>query len=179
MHCSMASKRAGILFPHGYWSCAEKKFDIETVRRRGKRIFGGLQHRLFKLARFRQSKHEAKQLARDAYIKVHGSLKGYNPTKVEGIFSLGTMQTYRAAMELFASWCATHGIKHEGQITEILTSAYLKEREQSGMSAWTVSRDMAAINKVLGFDLSKKELGLRQQNKTEIIRSRMPTTNDG
>lgn len=45
-----------------------------------------------------------------------------------------------------------------------------------GLSAWTVSRDMAAINKVLGFDLSKKELGLRQRNKTEITRSRMPTT---
>lgn len=35
---------------------------------------------------------------------------------------------------------------------------------------------MAAINKVLGFDLSKKELGLRQRNNTEITRSRMPTT---
>lgn len=86
------------------------------------------------------------------------------------------MQTYRAAIELFASWCAAHGIKNARQITEALASAYLKEREQLGLSAWTVSRHMAAINKVLGFDLSKKELGLRQRNKTEITRSRMPTT---
>lgn len=67
-----------------------------------KRIFGGLQNRLSKLARFGQSKHEAKQAAREAYIKEHGTLAGYNPAKVEGIFSLGTAETCRAAMQPFA-----------------------------------------------------------------------------
>lgn len=66
--------------------------------------------------------------------------------------------------------------QNAGQLTEALASAYLKEHDHSGLSAWTASRDMAAINKVLGFDLSKKELGLRQRNNTEITRSRMPTT---
>lgn len=82
----MASKRAGILFPHGYWSCAE--------------------------------------MVRSAWNQ------------------------------------------NAGQLTEALASAYLKEHDHSGLSAWTASRDMAAINKVLGFDLSKKELGLRQRNNT-------------
>lgn len=84
------------------------------------------------------------------------------------------MQTYRAAMEPFASWYAAHGIKNAGQITEALASAYLKEREQLGLSAWTVSRDMAAINKVLVFDLSKKNLacvsGVRQKSPAAVCR---------
>ena len=37
---------------------------------------------------------------------------------------------------------------------------------------------MAAINKVLGFDLSKQELGLRARKKAEITRSREETEND-
>ena len=61
-----------------------------------KRILGGLQNRLSKLARFGQSKHEAKQAARAAYLKEHGNLDGYNPARVDGIFSIGTMETYRA-----------------------------------------------------------------------------------
>ena len=41
-----------------------------------------------------------------------------------------------------------------------------------------MSRDMAAINKAMDFDLSKKELGLRQRKKAEITRSREETEND-
>ena len=71
---------------------------MSELKEAAKRIFGGLQNRLSKLARFGQSKHEAKQAARETYIKEHGTLVGYNPAKVNGIFSLGTMETYRAAM---------------------------------------------------------------------------------
>ena len=75
---------------------------ISELKGAAKRIFGGLQNRLSKLARFGQSKHEAKQAAREAYIKEHETLAGYNPAKVDGIFSLGTAETCRAAMQPFA-----------------------------------------------------------------------------
>ena len=42
---------------------------MKKMKGAAKRIFGGLQNRLSKLARFGQSKHEAKQVARQAYIK--------------------------------------------------------------------------------------------------------------
>ena len=151
---------------------------METLKGSAKRIFGGLQNRLSKLARFGQSKHEAKQAAREAYFKEHGNLEGYNPAKVDGIFSLGTMETYRAAMQPFAKWLSAHKVKNAAQITEAYAAAYLREREAAGLSSWTVSRDMAAINKAMGFDLSKKELGLRQRKKAEITRSREETEND-
>jgi hypothetical protein len=143
-----------------------------------KRVLGGLQNRLSKQAKFGQSKHEAKQAAKDAYLKEHGNLIGYNPAKVDGIFSLGTMKTYRAAMEPFAQWCGQHGIKNANQITEGHATAYLQEREHAGLSAWTVSRDLSAINKALGYDLSKRELGLSERRKADITRSRKATEND-
>ncbi len=61
-------------------------------------IFGGLQNELPKLARFGQSRHEAKQAAREAYMKGHGTLAGDNPARVGGIFGFGTMEISRAAM---------------------------------------------------------------------------------
>ena len=64
---------------------------MKKLKGAAKRIFGGLQNRLSKLARFGQSKHEAKQAAREAYIKEHSNLEGCNPAKVEGIYSIGTM----------------------------------------------------------------------------------------
>lgn len=52
-----------------------------------KRIDKSLQHRLSGMARFGQSKHEAKQEARAAYLKEHGTLTGWNPSKVDGIYT--------------------------------------------------------------------------------------------
>ena len=151
---------------------------MKKLKGAAKRIFGGLQNRLSKLARFGQSKHEAKQEAREAYIKEHGNLEGYNPAKVDGIFSIGTMGTYRAAMQPFAEWCSAHKVKNAAQITKAHAAAYLLEREAKGLSPWTVSRDLSAINKALGFNLSKQELGLRSRKKSEITRSREETEND-
>lgn len=128
---------------------------MKKLKGAAKRIFGGLQNRLSKLARFGQSKHEAKQEARETYIKEHGTLEGYNPAKVDGIYSIGTMETYRAAMQPFAEWCSAHKIKNAAQITKAHAAAYLLEREAKGLAPWTVSRDLSAINKALGFDLSK------------------------
>lgn len=151
---------------------------MSELKGAAKRILGGLQNRLSKLARFGQSKHEAKQAARDAYLKEHGNLEGYNPARVDGIYSIGTMETYRAAMQPFAKWCSAHKVKNAAQITEAHAAAYLREREQAGLSSWTVSRDLSAINKALGFELSKRELGLRQRKKSEITRSREETANE-
>lgn len=151
---------------------------MKKLKGAAKRILGGLQNRLSKQARFGQSKHEAKQAAKAAYLKEHGNLDGYNPAKVDGIFSIGTMETYRAAMQPFAEWCSAHNVKNAGQITEAHAAAYLREREGAGLSPWTVSRDLSAINKAMGFSLSKGEVGLRQRKKSEITRSREETAND-
>ena len=128
------------------------------------------------MARFGQSKHEAKLAAKEAYIKEHGDLKGWNPSKVEGIYGIGTMETYRAAMTDFAKWCAEKGIHHAKDISQNDAILYLRERDSK--SAWTTSRDMSAINKVFNFGLSKKELGLKERRAEDVKRSREVCTHD-
>jgi len=143
-----------------------------------KRINNGFQHRLSQMAKFGQSKHAAKQIEREKYQKEHGNLKGYNPTKVDGIYSVGTMETYRSAAEDFARWLSDNtSVKNSSQVTREIASQYLKERGMN-TSAWTVGRDMAAINKLYDFGLNKKELGLKDRRQADIKRSRHDCPND-
>lgn len=151
---------------------------MSKLKGAAKRILGGLKNRFSKLARFGQRKHEAKQAVREAYIKEHGTPAEYNPARVDGIFNLGTMETYRAAMQPFAKWLSAHKVKNASQIIKAHAAAYLQEREAAGLSFRTVSRDMATINKAMGFDFNKKELGLRSEKKSEITHSLEETEND-
>lgn len=143
-----------------------------------KRINKDLQHKLSVMARFGQSKHEAKQIAKENYLQVHGNLDGWNPSKVDGIFSIGTMETYRSAMEDFSKWCADKGMRNINQISRNDGIIYLRERAADGKSAWTVSRDMSALNKVFGYDYSKKELGLSERRQEDVRRSREECQHD-
>ncbi|MCQ5129578.1 site-specific integrase [Butyricicoccus faecihominis] len=143
-----------------------------------KQLNKSLQHRLSELARFGQSKHKAKQLAKADYLARHGNLKGWNPAKVEGIFSIKTMETYRAAIETAANWFHSHGYKSVASITPEVCKSYLKDRESKGLSAWTISRDMAALNKCFNYSLCKSDIGLRERLQSEVIRSREVTESD-
>lgn len=143
-----------------------------------KRINGGLQFRLSELARFGQSRHEAKLATREAYQQAHGDLKGFNPSKVDGVYSIQTMESYRKTAMEFSRWAADQGIKNAKQVTPEVCSQYLRSRQESGCSAYTVSKDMSALNKTLGYDLSKNSVGLASRSISEITRSRLETDND-
>ncbi|NLV86745.1 MAG: site-specific integrase, partial [Clostridiales bacterium] len=109
------------------------------------RINRALQHRLSGLSRFGQSKHEAKAAAKKAYLQEHGNLKGYNPSKVEGIYSIRTMESYRQTAKEFAKWAANKGCKNANKINREIVGKYLQERQSNGKSPWTTSKDMAAL----------------------------------
>ena len=120
------------------------------------RINRALQHRLSGLSRFGQSKHEAKAAAREAYLAEHGNLKGYNPSRVEGIFSIRTMENYRQTAREFAKWAAENGCKNANKVSRETAGRYLQERQAGGKSAWTTSKDMAALNKMFDYGLPKR-----------------------
>lgn len=143
-----------------------------------KKLDRELQHKLGKLARFGQSKHEAKQATREAYIREHGDLKGWNPSKVEGIYGIQTMETYRAAMTDFAKYMAEHGVRRSKDISRNDAIQYLRDRQAEGKSAWTTTRDMSAINKLFGFNLTKKEVGLKDRRAEDVKRSRQECAHD-
>lgn len=143
-----------------------------------KRINGGLQHKLGQMAKFGQSKHKAKKVEREKYLQQNGNLKGFNPTKVEGIYSIQTMESYRSAAETFAHWLAENTtVKNASQIKKEHCERYLKWRN-TYCSAWTVSLDMAMINKLHDFGLTKKSLDLRERCQSDIKRSRYDCRND-
>ncbi len=142
------------------------------------RINRNLQHQLGMQCRFGHSKHEAKQAAKEDYLKQHGNLKGYNPSKVDGIFSIKTMESYRQTAKEFSLWAANNGYKNANDITRETAGRYLQERQCDKKSAWTISKDMSALNKIFKFNLSKAELGLKNRSLNDITRSRNETEND-
>src|SRR5688572_4407825 len=89
------------------------------------------------LARFRESKYEAKQRAIE--VQKAAGLKGWNPARVEGIYSIQTMKTYRKECIKFTDW-----VKQKYSSTKWLHDArqfvpeYLQFRMQKGDSAWTI-----------------------------------------
>ncbi len=153
--------------------------NYEKLTGAANRINRALQHKLSIQKRFGESKHEAKQAARETFLKVHGNLNGYNSsTKVNGIFSIKTMESYRQTAAEFAKWAAGAGLKNAGKITSDLAGRYLQERQLEGKSTWTVSKDMSALNKIFNYSLNKAELGLKNRSLVEITRSRNVTEND-
>ena len=142
------------------------------------RLTKGLQHNLYAQAKLGQSKHAAKATAKKKYLEEHGNLRGYNPGKVDGIFSVGTMTTYLGEMPDFAEFCGLQGAKRMSDLTETMGAEYLQAMDTAGASAWSISVAAAAINKALGWGLSPSELGLKARRKADIVRSRLSREHD-
>lgn len=93
------------------------------------------------------------------------------------VHSTSTAKNYREVLNSFAKW-----IKAERQdiwqtkdlkaIDKDVAAEYLIQRQDEGKSAWTISRDVSAINKVLKLGLNKAEIGLKQRRIADIKRSR-------
>ena len=133
-----------------------------------KRLCKSLTHNLLAQSKMGFSKHEAKLQAREEYLSEHGTLKGYNPTKVDGIYSRATMTTYVNEMPSFAHHCASRGAKRIGEITAEMGEDYLKGMHAAGKSDWSIATAAAAINKAMGWSLSPKKLGLPVRRKDNI-----------
>lgn len=126
-----------------------------------------------------ESKHHAKQAYKE-YCK-NNNIK-YNPSKTIGIYSIKTADAYRQTVSEFGEWLKSN--KSEVWSTKDLTNInrdtvkeYLQHRDKA-CSAYTVSKDMSALNKVLNLDLSKKECNLQERSYKNITRSREDKLHD-
>lgn len=137
------------------------------------KISNQIQHEISNLTKLGQKKKEAQKEARIIYNEKHGSLEGYNISKTYTIRSIDTALAYRNSGEQFAAW-----LKEEKSINKIklvtreLAGEYLKQRQEKGLSAWTLKKDLAAINKIFDFNLTSKELDLKERKLINIKRSR-------
>lgn len=93
------------------------------------------------------------------------------------IHSAGTADAYRQTVNEFSNWLKDNKnevwrTKDLNSITKDVAYEYLQERESRGLSAWTVTKDMSAINKTLKLSLTKKEGNLSERRLQDITRSR-------
>ncbi len=105
---------------------------------------------------------------------------GNNPSKTMGIHSYNTYESYKQTSKEFIRFIKKSypDIRDIKEIKEKHIGEYLKNRNDKGLSAWTISKDLAALNKLFNTDLTKKDLNLKQRKLEEITRSRRESIND-
>lgn len=145
---------------------------IDIARQKNIKI--QLHNRIDDMLRIGESKHMAKQAYRNACEA--NNLK-WNPSKAEGIYSTQTAESYRQTVNEFCGWLKENkpevwNSKSLDKVTSEVAYDYLKHRESKGLSAYTVSKDMAALNKSLNLTLSKKEGNLENRSYKNVTRSR-------
>ena len=118
------------------------------------------------------------------------SMKGFGESKhaaklqnggqSDKIHSYNTYKGYKQTMIEFCNYLKAEGRKYKtmNEIPRSEFSDYLRRREGLDLSAWTISKDMAAFNKVFGLGLTKKEVGLKERRYKDIKRSRRPVKHD-
>lgn len=111
-----------------------------------------------------QSKYQAKQ----------ESYRNGNKGKVKGIYSKKTMSDYKKVAEQFQSWSKSKGynFKSLADVSDSHIIQYLKERQDTGKSAWTISRDLSALNKIFNKEISKKGTDLKSRKNSDIKNNR-------
>jgi len=124
-----------------------------------------LTNMLKELDRIGESRHQAKTVEQT--------------NSPEGIFSIGTMQTYRTSAIHFLNWvkdASGEKIKDIKKIPEEVAVEYLRWRIQE-CSDNTVATDISAINKIFDMNISFAIVGVARSYK-KITRSRLPRKMD-
>ncbi|HHX24076.1 MAG TPA: site-specific integrase [Thermoanaerobacterales bacterium] len=126
-----------------------------------------------------ESRHAAKE-ALKAELKEQG-IK-YNPTihRLPKIYSFNTMKNYRQVVFDFIKALKEEGIKvrYLEDITPEMAKSYLLSKQERGYSPYSLSKDIAALNKFFDWNLTKREIGLQERSKKQITRSRLETKED-
>ncbi len=123
------------------------------------------------------SRHAIKQELEQHHKETGELLKDHS------IHSINTAESYRDTVDQFATFLKE---KHQdvwnskdlSNITKEISYQFLQERQERGLSAWTISKDLSAINKLLEQDLTKKEANLQLRNTDDITRSREARDHD-
>ena len=120
------------------------------------------------------SRHQAKT----EYKEMMGNKATHNRTI--GIHSYKTYDAYKQTSIEFVRYMRNEhkDIKDINQIKENHVIDYLRYRQDNEKSAYTISKDMAALNKLFNFYITKKDARIQQRTYKDITRSRKPREND-
>jgi len=134
--------------------------------------YGSLKYQVIEhmkdISRIGESKHQAKQEEK-ARCKREG--EAWNPSKVPGIFSYCTFQTYKSQCMRFIEYVKNNypGINRMSKITPEHVNEYMRSLKDKNRSPWTIQTAAASISKV--FDIRTTE-ELPKRNLDDISRSR-------
>lgn len=93
-----------------------------------------------------------------------------NPNRAEGIHSAATATTYRSTVNTFADYLKGRGVRNLEDISESHVRGFLDSLVDK--SQWTLSKNLSAINKVLGTQYDGKEMGLTGRHAANILNNR-------
>lgn len=93
-----------------------------------------------------------------------------NPNRVPGIHSASTATTYRSVINTFAEYLKGEGVRNIRDISAAHVRGFLDSRGDK--SQWTLSKDLSAINKVLGTQYDGKTMGLKGRHAHSILNNR-------
>ena len=94
----------------------------------------------------------------------------YNPSRSEGIHSISSADTYRKSLNTFGDYCKTQNIRSIDQIDEKVVEGFLQSRRN--LSGHTISKDLSAINKVLGSTYTPSQFGFAKRTADKIVHNR-------
>lgn len=93
-----------------------------------------------------------------------------NANRAEGIHSIKTADTYRQTVNLFADYLKNQGVRNIEDITRDHVQGFMLSRADN--SAYTHSKDISAINKILDTRYTVREFGLPQRSYSHICNNR-------
>ena len=120
---------------------------------------------------------ESRHVAKEEYRQM---IDGNSNNKTLGIHSFNTYSAYKQTSTEFIKYIRQNHneIKNIGQISREHIIEYLVGRQGEGKSAYTISKDMAALNKLFNTTVSKKEAGIKERSYKDVSRSREPKSHD-
>ena len=104
-------------------------------------------------------------------VKVNG--------RVSGIHSVQTADSYRRTANRIGEVCKSMGVRNIEDIDKSVIERYMESYRHA--SAWTVSREIAAANKLLGTSYTPRDFGFTQRRTYTSVknnRGELPRTSD-
>ena len=93
-----------------------------------------------------------------------------NSNRAEGIHSVRTADTYRAVAHQFGDYLKGQGVRQMADITRDHVAGFMTSRAE--LSAYTHSKDLSAINKILDTRYTVREFGLPQRSYHDVTNNR-------
>ena len=131
-----------------------------------------LQHQfimeLKKETKFGESKHKAKEIARNEAAKNHEKFK-----QVKGIFSHRCYEDYKKSVGTYVNWvCKNHSEVKTMEQAKRYIPTYVTELREKGISEWTVHSYAYALRSAFHCEIGDLGIELKTRSRADIVRNR-------